>query len=55
MSEARVVRAGDGETISAAGVHHLFKLTGEGVTAPCVGDRLTAWPVEVRDGEMWTA
>lgn len=29
MSEAIVVRAGEGETISAAGVQHLFKLTGD--------------------------
>ena len=29
MVDARVVRAGEGESISAAGVLHLFKLTGD--------------------------
>jgi nitrite reductase/ring-hydroxylating ferredoxin subunit len=44
-----------GEHILCAGHGALFGLDGAGVTAPCVGERLTVWPVEVRDGEIFTA
>jgi nitrite reductase/ring-hydroxylating ferredoxin subunit len=44
-----------GDHILCAGHGALFSLDGVGVTTPCVGDRLTAWPVEVRDGEVFTA
>jgi nitrite reductase/ring-hydroxylating ferredoxin subunit len=45
----------NGEHILCAGHGALFSLDGKGVTAPCVGERLTAWPVAVRDGEVFTA
>ena len=45
----------DKKLILCAGHGALFSLSGEGVTTPCVGDRLTAWPVEVRGGEVFTA
>ena len=48
-----LTRAGD--HILCAGHGALFSLEGVGVTTPCVGDRLTAWPVEVRGGEVFTA
>jgi nitrite reductase/ring-hydroxylating ferredoxin subunit len=48
-----LTRAGD--HILCAGHGALFSLTGEGVTTPCVGERLTPWPVEVREGEVFTA
>jgi nitrite reductase/ring-hydroxylating ferredoxin subunit len=44
-----------GEHILCAGHGALFTLDGVGVTTPCVGDRLTAWPIEVRGGEVFTA
>ena len=44
-----------GDHILCAGHGALFTLSGEGVTAPCVGERLTIWPVEVRGGEVFTA
>jgi nitrite reductase/ring-hydroxylating ferredoxin subunit len=44
-----------GDHILCAGHGALFSLQGLGVTAPCLGDRLTAWPVEVRGGEVFTA
>ena len=48
-----VTRAGD--RILCAGHGALFSLAGVGVTTTCVGDRLTPWAVDVRDGEVWTA
>ena len=34
----------------------LFRIEdGKCVGGPCMGARLTAWPVEVRDGELFTA
>ena len=45
----------DGRHILCAGHGALFNLAGEGVTAPCMGERLHAWPVAVRDGTVWTA
>jgi len=48
-----LTRAGD--HILCAGHGALFSLNGVGVTTPCVGDRLKSWPVEVRDGEVFTA
>ena len=48
-----LTRAGD--HILCAGHGALFDLQGIGVTMPCVGERLTAWPVEIRDGEVFTA
>lgn len=48
-----LTRAGD--HILCAGHGALFTLSGEGVTAPCEGDHLTPWPVEVKDGEVFTA
>ena len=48
-----LTRAGD--HILCAGHGALFSLTGEGVTTPCLGERLSAWPVELRNGEVWTA
>jgi nitrite reductase/ring-hydroxylating ferredoxin subunit len=44
-----------GDHILCAGHGALFNLQGVGVTTPCVGDRLTAWPVAVRGGEVFTA
>ncbi len=44
-----------GEHILCAGHGALFSLDGAGVTEPCVGERLTPWPVEVKDGEVFTA
>lgn len=44
-----------GEHILCAGHGALFTLQGEGVTIPCIGERLTAWPVEVRGGDVFTA
>lgn len=44
-----------GEHILCAGHGALFSLEGEGVTVPCLGQRLTDWPVEVRGGEVFTA
>lgn len=44
-----------GNHILCAGHGALFNLTGEGATSPCIGEHLTPWPVEVRDGEVFTA
>ena len=41
--------------ILCAGHGALFRLDGLCVSGPCEGDRLHPWPVEVRDGEVWTA
>jgi nitrite reductase/ring-hydroxylating ferredoxin subunit len=53
MDDRYLTRGGD--HILCAGHGALFTLRGEGVTPPCVGERLTAWPVEVRDGLVFTA
>ena len=45
----------DGRHILCTGHGGLFSLDGAGVATPCVGLRLTPWPVEVRDGELFTA
>jgi nitrite reductase/ring-hydroxylating ferredoxin subunit len=45
----------DGRHILCAGHGALFRLDGQCVAGPCAGDRLHAWPVEVRDGEVVTA
>ena len=44
-----------GDHILCAGHGALFDLDGVGVTTPCVGERLTPWPVALRDGEVFTA
>ena len=44
-----------GENILCTGHGALFTLEGEGISSPCVGDRLTVWPILVRDGEIFTA
>jgi nitrite reductase/ring-hydroxylating ferredoxin subunit len=45
----------DAEHILCTGHGALFTLDGLGVTSPCVGERLTKWPIAVRDGEVFTA
>lgn len=45
----------DARHILCAGHGALFTLDGLCVAGPCHGERLTAWPVEVRGGEVWTA
>jgi len=45
----------DRRHILCAGHGALFTLDGVCVAGPCAGDRLADWPVEVRDGEVWTA
>jgi nitrite reductase/ring-hydroxylating ferredoxin subunit len=45
----------DGGRILCAGHGALFGLDGTCVAGPCVGARLTEWPVAVRDGAVWTA
>ena len=45
----------DGDRILCAGHGGLFSQDGLGVTTPCVGQRLTPWPVTVREGEVFTA
>ena len=44
-----------GEHILCAGHGALFSLDGACVAGPCFGDHLRAWPVAVRDGEVFTA
>lgn len=44
-----------GEHILCAGHGALFKLDGVCVAGPCLGERLSAWPVEVRCGRVFTA
>jgi nitrite reductase/ring-hydroxylating ferredoxin subunit len=44
-----------GEHILCSGHGALFRLSGECVAGPCLGDRLREWPVEVRAGEVFTA
>lgn len=45
----------DGRRILCAGHAALFDLDGLCTAGPCLGERLTGWPVEVRDGEVFTA
>lgn len=45
----------DGRYILCAGHGALFEPDGLCVAGPCAGDRLTPWPVEARDGDVWTA
>jgi nitrite reductase/ring-hydroxylating ferredoxin subunit len=45
----------DNRHILCAGHGALFALDGLCVAGPCAGDRLRDWPVEVRNGEVWTA
>ena len=45
----------DARHILCAGHGGLFTLDGEGATTPCMGLRLTPWPVSVRDGDVFTA
>ena len=45
----------DGDRILCAGHGGLLSLDGLGVTTPCVGQRLTPWPVTVREGDVFTA
>ena len=45
----------DNRHILCAGHGGLFDLSGAGVTTPCVGQHLTPWPIEVRDGDVYTA
>jgi len=40
--------------ILCAGHGALFKLDGLCVAGPCAGDRLTDWPVALKDGAVWT-
>jgi nitrite reductase/ring-hydroxylating ferredoxin subunit len=44
-----------GQHILCAGHGALFDLEGACVAGPCAGDRLTPWPVALRDGEVFTA
>ena len=41
----------DAGHILCTGHGALFTLDGEGATSPCLGERLTPWPIEVRDGD----
>lgn len=45
----------DARHILCTGHGALFSLHGEGVTSPCLGERLTVWPIVVRGGEVFTA
>jgi len=45
----------DGRHILCAGHGALFSLEGTCVAGPCVGERLTDWPVTLEDGAVWTA
>lgn len=44
-----------GQHILCGGHGALFTLDGTCVTGPCVGERLSAWPVELRGGDIFTA
>jgi nitrite reductase/ring-hydroxylating ferredoxin subunit len=44
-----------GQHILCAGHGALFTLEGACVAGPCLGDRLAAWPVTLRGGEVVTA
>lgn len=45
----------DARHILCAGHGALFSLEGACVAGPCAGQRLTDWPVAVKDGAVWTA
>jgi nitrite reductase/ring-hydroxylating ferredoxin subunit len=45
----------DARHILCTGHGALFTLDGEGATNPCLGLRLTPWPIAERDGEVFTA
>ncbi|WP_293907706.1 Rieske 2Fe-2S domain-containing protein [Phenylobacterium sp.] len=45
----------DGRHILCSGHGALFTLQGVAVTAPCLGEQIAPWPVEVRGDEVWTA
>jgi nitrite reductase/ring-hydroxylating ferredoxin subunit len=45
----------DGRHILCTGHGGLFTLDGEGAASPCLGERLTVWPIEVRGGDVFTA
>lgn len=45
----------DARHILCTGHGALFTLQGEGATPPCIGERLTAWPIEMRGGDVFTA
>ena len=45
----------DDRHILCAGHGALFRLDGQCVAGPCVGEQLTAWPIEIRDGCVFTA
>lgn len=45
----------DARHILCTGHGALFRLDGTCVAGPCAGDRLAEWPVEVRDGAVFTA
>jgi nitrite reductase/ring-hydroxylating ferredoxin subunit len=45
----------DASHILCTGHGALFTLDGEGATHPCLGLRLTAWPIEVRGEDLFTA
>lgn len=45
----------DARHIFCAGHGALFSLEGHCVAGPCTGDNLAVWPVEVRNGEVFTA
>ena len=53
LDERYLTRSGD--HILCSGHGGLFTLDGEGATNPCLGLKLTPWPVTVRDGEVLTA
>lgn len=45
----------DGAHLLCAGHGALFRLEdGACVTGPCLGERLAPWPVEARDGQIFT-
>jgi nitrite reductase/ring-hydroxylating ferredoxin subunit len=43
-----------GQHILCSGHGALFDLNGTCVTGPCLGERLTEWTVELRDGDVFT-
>lgn len=45
----------DGRHILCSGHGALFRFDGTCFAGPCFGDRLSPWPVTVRDREVWTA
>ena len=45
----------DARHILCTGHGGLFTRDGEGAASPCLGERLTVWPIEVRDGDVFTA